>query len=62
MLSYALHIPDDKGFVCQECGLLRSKEDIVRIASELKLMADKAAMSLSKGCILLFNSIFVFVH
>lgn len=60
--GFLLRDTDDKGFVCQECGLLRSKEDIVRIASELKLMADKAAMSLSKGCYVEAQSIYKMVE
>ncbi|KAM7252931.1 hypothetical protein ACFE04_025549 [Oxalis oulophora] len=36
----------DKGFICQQCGLSRSKEEIKRLASEIKAISDKAQVSL----------------
>ncbi|OVA16458.1 SET domain [Macleaya cordata] len=40
---------DDKGFICQTCGLVRSKEEIKTIASDVKLMVEKASTTLSYG-------------
>ncbi|XP_059453924.1 histone-lysine N-methyltransferase ASHR1 isoform X1 [Corylus avellana] len=47
--GFLLRSSDDKGFVCQQCGLVRDKEEIRKIASELKLMSDKVLMSSSSG-------------
>lgn len=44
---------DGDGFVCQQCGLVRSKEEIRKIASELKSLSDKAPISTSSCGILL---------
>ncbi|GMH00279.1 hypothetical protein Nepgr_002118 [Nepenthes gracilis] len=40
---------DGKAFICQQCGLVRSKEDIKKIASEVKSMSDKASVLLNSG-------------
>lgn len=40
---------DNKGFKCQECGLLRDKEEITSIANEVKLISKRASESLSSG-------------
>ncbi|KAE8077407.1 hypothetical protein FH972_015974 [Carpinus fangiana] len=42
-------IQNDKGFICQQCGHVRDKEEITKIASELKLISDKVLMSSSSG-------------
>ncbi|KAK4493190.1 hypothetical protein RD792_017953 [Penstemon davidsonii] len=49
--GFLLRDSDDKGFVCQQCGLLRDKEEIKYIVSELKIMSEKASLSLSSGYI-----------
>ncbi|KAK4490099.1 hypothetical protein RD792_000756 [Penstemon davidsonii] len=49
--GFLLRDSDDKGFVCQQCGLLRDKEEIKYIASELKIMSEKASLSLFSGYI-----------
>ncbi|XP_048332522.2 histone-lysine N-methyltransferase ASHR1 isoform X2 [Ziziphus jujuba] len=43
--GFLLRDSDDKGFICQQCGLSRSKEEIKKIASEIKSLSDKALMS-----------------
>ncbi|KAG6435972.1 hypothetical protein SASPL_100853 [Salvia splendens] len=40
---------DDKGFICQQCGLLREKEEITNITIKLKSMSEKASTLLSSG-------------
>lgn len=40
---------DNKGFICQKCGLLREKEEITNISKEVKTISEKASMSLSSG-------------
>ncbi|KAL2503527.1 Histone-lysine N-methyltransferase ASHR1 [Abeliophyllum distichum] len=47
--GFLLRDPGDKGFICQHCGLLRNKEEIENIASEVKSMSEKASMALSSG-------------
>lgn len=42
----------DKGFICQHCGLVRDKEEITKIASETKLLSEKASRLASSGRIL----------
>lgn len=54
LLSFAIWNADDKGFICQQCGRVRDKEEIRKIASEVKSMSEKALMSLSSGSILLY--------
>ncbi|XP_058190034.1 histone-lysine N-methyltransferase ASHR1 isoform X2 [Rhododendron vialii] len=39
----------DKGFICQHCGLVRGKEEIKKIASEAKLLSEKASKLPSSG-------------
>ncbi|XP_052201557.1 histone-lysine N-methyltransferase ASHR1 isoform X2 [Diospyros lotus] len=39
----------DSGFICQECGLVRDKEEIRKIASEVKLLSEKASELLVSG-------------
>ncbi|EYU22919.1 hypothetical protein MIMGU_mgv1a006005mg [Erythranthe guttata] len=38
---------DNKGFVCQKCGLVRDNKEISTITNELKCISDKASISLS---------------
>lgn len=62
---------DGKGFTCQQCGLIRSKEEVKRIAMEVRTNLDKAPKSSSSGSILFccscskllwaFNSIGLFL-
>ncbi|XP_021656278.2 histone-lysine N-methyltransferase ASHR1 isoform X5 [Hevea brasiliensis] len=47
--GFLLRDSDDKGFVCQQCGLLRSKEEVKKIAAEIRATSDKASKSLSSG-------------
>ncbi|KAK9993553.1 hypothetical protein SO802_023256 [Lithocarpus litseifolius] len=47
--GFLLRNSDDKGFICQQCGCVRDKEEIRKIASEVKSMSEKALMSLSSG-------------
>ncbi|XP_062113356.1 histone-lysine N-methyltransferase ASHR1-like isoform X3 [Humulus lupulus] len=37
----------DKGFICQQCGLVRSKEEIKELASEIKSLSEKVLDSVS---------------
>ncbi|RVW17673.1 Histone-lysine N-methyltransferase ASHR1 [Vitis vinifera] len=50
--GFLLRDSDDKGFICQQCGLVRNKEEIKRLASELKPLSDKATMSSSSRILL----------
>ncbi|KAF8377029.1 hypothetical protein HHK36_030401 [Tetracentron sinense] len=47
--GFLLRDSDDKAFVCQQCGLVRNKDEVKKIAREVKLMSDKASTSLSSG-------------
>ncbi|OMO98267.1 hypothetical protein CCACVL1_04268 [Corchorus capsularis] len=47
--GFLLRESDDKGFVCQQCGLIRNKEDIRRIVSDIKALSDKALKSTSSS-------------
>ncbi|KAJ4972812.1 hypothetical protein NE237_005986 [Protea cynaroides] len=44
--GFLLHYSDDNAFRCQQCGLVRKKEEIKQITSEVKLLSDKATTSL----------------
>ncbi|XP_022768227.1 histone-lysine N-methyltransferase ASHR1 isoform X2 [Durio zibethinus] len=59
--GFLLRESDDKGFVCQQCGLIRNKEEIRKIASDIKALSDKALKSTSSGnlqeAIILYKSI-----
>lgn len=48
-LGFLLRDSEDKEFICQLCGLTRNKEEIREIASEVKLLSDKASNLLSSG-------------
>ncbi|CAL5414457.1 unnamed protein product [Camellia sinensis] len=39
----------DKGFICHQCGLVRDKEEMKEIASEIKFLSEKASKLLSSG-------------
>ncbi|KAL2339833.1 hypothetical protein Fmac_007773 [Flemingia macrophylla] len=41
--GFLLRTTDGKGFQCQGCGLIRAKEDIQRIAAEIKLLSEEEA-------------------
>ncbi|KAK3230724.1 hypothetical protein Dsin_002605 [Dipteronia sinensis] len=45
--GFLLRDSDDKGFTCQQCGLVRSKEEIKTIASEIKALSDESLNSTS---------------
>ncbi|KAI3951624.1 hypothetical protein MKW92_051564 [Papaver armeniacum] len=47
--GFLLRDSDDKGFVCQTCGLVRSKEEILKISTDVKQMEDQASQFLSSG-------------
>ncbi|XP_075509386.1 LOW QUALITY PROTEIN: histone-lysine N-methyltransferase ASHR1 [Primulina tabacum] len=47
--GFLLRNCDGTGFICQQCGLLRDKDEIRNITNEVKLMLEKASMSLSSG-------------
>ncbi|XP_059631872.1 histone-lysine N-methyltransferase ASHR1 isoform X1 [Cornus florida] len=47
--GFLLRDLDGRGFICQQCGLVRDKEEIKKIASEVISMSDQASMSLSSG-------------
>ncbi|XP_027148148.1 histone-lysine N-methyltransferase ASHR1-like isoform X2 [Coffea eugenioides] len=42
--GFLLRDPENRGFVCQECGLLREKEEIKDIEWEVKYLIEKASM------------------
>ncbi|KAJ6735776.1 HISTONE-LYSINE N-METHYLTRANSFERASE ASHR1 [Salix viminalis] len=47
--GFLLRDSDDKGFICQTCGLLRSKEEVKRIVSEITAISDKELKYKSPG-------------
>lgn len=47
--GFLLRNCDGTGFICQQCGLLRDKDEIRNITDEVKLMSEKASVSLSSG-------------
>ncbi|XP_019055184.1 PREDICTED: histone-lysine N-methyltransferase ASHR1 isoform X2 [Nelumbo nucifera] len=47
--GFLLRDSDNKAFICQQCGHVRDKEEIRKIASEVKSLSDKASISLSSG-------------
>lgn len=47
--GFLIRDPGDKGFICQHCGLVRDKEEITKIASETKLLSEKASRLASSG-------------
>lgn len=47
--GFLLRSSDCNGFICQQCGLVRDKKEIRKIASEVKSMSDKVLLSSSSG-------------
>ncbi|KAI3834983.1 hypothetical protein MKX03_007276 [Papaver bracteatum] len=47
--GFLLRDSDDRGFVCQTCGLVRSKEEILKISADVKQREDQASQFLSSG-------------
>ncbi|KAI3990982.1 hypothetical protein MKX01_026166 [Papaver californicum] len=47
--GFLLRDSDDRGFVCQTCGLVRSKEELLKISTDVKQMEDQASQFLSSG-------------
>ncbi|KAJ6681709.1 HISTONE-LYSINE N-METHYLTRANSFERASE ASHR1 [Salix koriyanagi] len=47
--GFLLRDSEDKGFICQTCGLLRSKEEVKRIVSEITAISDKELKYKSPG-------------
>ncbi|KAI7753509.1 hypothetical protein M8C21_031973 [Ambrosia artemisiifolia] len=47
--GFLLRDPESKGFICQQCGLVRDIEEILKIAGEEKTMSEKASAALSSG-------------
>ncbi|KAK4429692.1 Histone-lysine N-methyltransferase ASHR1 [Sesamum alatum] len=47
--GFLLRDSDNKGFICQQCGLLRDKEEIKDITNEVKLISERASTSFSSG-------------
>lgn len=45
--GFLLRDLESKGFKCQQCGIVREKEEIVKIASEEKTISNKASVALS---------------
>ncbi|XP_022993816.1 histone-lysine N-methyltransferase ASHR1 [Cucurbita maxima] len=44
--GFLLRNSDDTGFTCQQCGLVRNKEEIKNIASQIKSISDEASTSM----------------
>ncbi|XP_073265655.1 histone-lysine N-methyltransferase ASHR1 isoform X3 [Populus alba] len=47
--GFLLRDSEDKGFICQTCGLRRSKEEVKRIVCEITAISDKKLKSTSPG-------------
>lgn len=47
--GFLLRDAEDKGFICQQCGLLREKEEVKSIVIDIKSLLDRASLSLSSG-------------
>ncbi|GMP79294.1 hypothetical protein CsSME_00034897 [Camellia sinensis var. sinensis] len=47
--GFLLRDSGDKGFICHQCGLVRDKEEMKEIASEIKFLSEKASKLLSSG-------------
>ncbi|XP_050215196.1 histone-lysine N-methyltransferase ASHR1 isoform X2 [Mercurialis annua] len=41
--GFVLRDSDDRGFVCQQCGLLRNKEEVKKLAAEIITTSDRAS-------------------
>lgn len=47
---FSAKIEDGKGFQCQGCQLVRSKEEIKEIVTEIELLSEEAASKSSFSC------------
>nr|XP_027190031.1 histone-lysine N-methyltransferase ASHR1 isoform X2 [Cicer arietinum] len=47
--GFLLRTTDGKAFQCQDCGLVRDKEEIKKIATEIKLLSEEASKPSSRG-------------
>lgn len=47
--GFLLRDSDNKGFICQQCGLLRDREELKKILGEVNLTTEKASMNYSSG-------------
>lgn len=47
--GFLLRTTDGKAFQCQECGLVRDKEEIKQIATEIKFLSEEASKPSSSG-------------
>uniref|UniRef100_A0A1J3E1S8 Histone-lysine N-methyltransferase ASHR1 n=1 Tax=Noccaea caerulescens TaxID=107243 RepID=A0A1J3E1S8_NOCCA len=43
--GFLLRDPDERGFICQKCALLRSKEEVKKLAGDVKKISEKAHAS-----------------
>ncbi|GFS41780.1 hypothetical protein Acr_00g0076420 [Actinidia rufa] len=50
--GFLLRDSGDKGFICQQCGIVRDKEEIKKLVGEINLLSEKASKLVSSGCIL----------
>ncbi|CAI9108877.1 OLC1v1008578C1 [Oldenlandia corymbosa var. corymbosa] len=48
-IGFLLRDSENKGFICQQCGLLRDKEEVKSIAAEIKLLTEKVSTLSSEG-------------
>ncbi|GAV76218.1 SET domain-containing protein/zf-MYND domain-containing protein [Cephalotus follicularis] len=51
--GFLLRDSDDKGFICQKCGRTRNKEDVKKLASEVKAMS--ASSGYNQGAISVYK-------
>ncbi|PKI38461.1 hypothetical protein CRG98_041160 [Punica granatum] len=47
--GFLLNDSDDRGFRCQQCGLLREKEELKEITNEIRTMSEKAVAATSSA-------------
>ncbi|XP_031390525.1 histone-lysine N-methyltransferase ASHR1 isoform X2 [Punica granatum] len=47
--GFLLRDSDDRGFRCQQCGLLREKEELKEITNEIRTMSEKAVAATSSA-------------
>ncbi|OWM88446.1 hypothetical protein CDL15_Pgr003858 [Punica granatum] len=52
--GFLLNDSDDRGFRCQQCGLLREKEELKEITNEIRTMSEKAVAATSSASILFY--------
>ncbi|WRX31508.1 SET domain - like 10 [Theobroma cacao] len=55
--GFLLRESDDKGFVCQQCGLTRNKEEIRKKSRDIKALLDKAPNSDPQDAMILYKNI-----